>query len=254
MSEAQRNVGDHAGESASSNESQEGARLLALGDAALTVEFGSRIDATLNERVIAYAEAVRAAAWPGILDVVPTYRSVTIHVDPLRLDLDTLGDRVRRLLLLNGTTSPRAGTRHTIPVLYGGEWGPDLADVAAFAKLSVEETIRLHAATVYRVYMLGFTPGFPYLGTVPEPLAMPRLATPRASVPAGSVGIAGKQTGIYPSATPGGWRLIGRTPVALIRRTGDVPFLLAPGDEVRFEPIDREAFHRWRGHDDVGAD
>ena len=224
----------------------QGVRLMPLGDAALTVEFGSYIDAAINARVIACAEAVRAAAWPGILDVVPTYRSVTIHVDPLRLDLETLTDRLRRLRLHESVPTRQPGRRHTIPVLYGGEWGPDLEDVAAFASLSVEATIRLHASTVYRVYMLGFTPGFPYLGTVPEPLAMPRLDTPRTSVPAGSVGIAGRQTGIYPSATPGGWRLIGRTPVPLIRGTGGAPFLLAPGDEVRFDPIDPDEFQRLR--------
>lgn len=228
-------------------------RLLPLGDAAITVEFGNEIDPAVNERAIAFAGTLRAHIWGGVLDVVPTYRSVTIHVDPLRLDLNTLTDR---LLQLPPTLSPYAtssGRHHTIPLLYGGEWGPDLEAVAAFAKMSVAEVVRLHSSVLYRVYMLGFSPGFPYLGLVPEPLAMPRLATPRTSVPAGSVGLAGNQTGIYPTSTPGGWRLIGRTPLTLYRPNGSTPFLISPGDLVRFEPIGRQEFDRLRceQHDDA---
>lgn len=228
-------------------------RLLPLGDAALTVEFGKEIDPALNERAIAFADALRAQAWPGVRDIVPTYRSVTIHVDPLLLDVATLADRLHELspTLLQHTALSR--TRHRIPVLYGGEWGPDLEELAAFAERSVADAIQLHVSVEYRVYLLGFSPGFPYLGTVPEPLAMSRLATPRTLVPAGSVGIAGSQTGIYPTATPGGWRLIGRTPVRLYRPADPAPFLLKPGDLVRFEPIGPKEFDRLRrdlDHDD----
>jgi len=221
-------------------------RLLPLGDAAITVEFGTDIDPALNARVIAFAETLHAEMWEGVVDIVPTYRSVTIHVDPLRMDVTTLSDRLLQLshAVTRHTTS--SGTQHTIPVLYGGEWGPDLEDVAAFAKMSAADVIRLHSSVLYRVYMLGFSPGFPYLGSVPEPLAMPRLATPRTRVPAGSVGIAGKQTGIYPTSTPGGWRLIGRTPVALYRPNSSKPFLLNPGDVIRFEPIEPQEFDRLR--------
>jgi inhibitor of KinA len=220
-------------------------RLLPLGDAALLVEFGNKIDPGLNARVITFAETVREQRWDGVLDVVPTYCSVTIHVDPLGLDVDTLMDRLQQL----SYTVPHqrsSGTHHTIPVLYGGECGPDLEDVATFANMSVAEAIRLHASVLYRVYMLGFSPGFPYLGSVPAPLTMSRLATPRTTVPAGSVGIAGSQTGIYPTATPGGWRLIGRTPLALYRPNSSTPFLLSPGDMVRFEPIGPQEFDRLR--------
>jgi len=227
-------------------------RILSLGDAALTIEFGQEIDPTVNERVIAFAETVRAQAWEGVLDIVPTYRSVTIHVEPLCVDLDTL---TNWLLQLPKTSQPgiRSGRQHRIPVLYGGEFGPDLQDVAAFAKLSPADVIRLHASVLYRVYMLGFSPGFPYLGLVPEPLAMPRLPTPRITVPAGSVAIAGTQTGIYPISTPGGWRIIGRTPIALYRAHSATPFLLNPGDLVRFEPIEQQEFDRLRRetHDDT---
>lgn len=228
-------------------------RLLPLGDAALTVEFGDEIDPSLNERVIAFADVLRAQGWPGVSDIVPTYRSMTIHVDPLRLDVTTLSDRLFQLARTVPTSRPSVMTRHRIPVLYGGEWGPDLKELADFAKLPVADVISLHASVEYRVYMLGFSPGFPYLGIVPEPLAMPRLATPRTSVPAGSVGIAGSQTGIYPSATPGGWRLIGRTPIRLYRPADAKPFLLSPGDLVRFEPIGPEEFDRFQRKQDDDA-
>jgi inhibitor of KinA len=228
-------------------------RLLPLGDAALTVEFGDEIDPALNARAVAWADTVRAQTWRGVLDIVPTYRSVTIHVDPLCLDVHTLMDRLLRLSHTASRQATSPGRHHTLPVLYGGEWGPDLEDVAAFAKMSVADVIRLHASVLYRVYMLGFSPGFPYLGLVPEPLAMPRLATPRTTVPGGSVGIAGRQTGIYPTSTPGGWRLIGRTPVALYRPNSSTPFLLSPGDVLRFEPIGPQEFDRLRRehHDDA---
>ena len=227
----------------SSTPTHSATRIMMLGDAALTVEFGRTIDPAVNEQVIAFAELVRAQRWPGVLDIVPTYRSLTIHIDPLRSDLSALSDLVRSLSV-SGTAGRISGREHRIPVLYGGEWGPDLEDVANFAGLSVTEAIRLHHSMPYRVYMLGFSPGFPYLGLVPAPIAMPRLETPRMTVPAGSIGIAGNQTGIYPNSTPGGWRLIGRTPVALYRPQSSSPFLLNPGDTVRFEPIEPEQFAR----------
>jgi inhibitor of KinA len=219
-------------------------RLLPLGDAALTVEFGNEINPMLNTRVIAFAEVVRTRTWEGVLDVVPTYRSVTIHVDPLCLDLNTLMDRLLNLPFALPQETTSSGSHHTIPVLYGGEGGPDLEDVAAHAKMSSVDVIRLHSSIQYRVYMLGFNPGFPYLGSVPEALAISRLATPRTRVPAGSVGIADRQTGIYPTATPGGWRLIGRTPIELYRPREMKPFLFSPGDMVRFEPITAQEFDR----------
>ena len=227
-------------------------RLLPLGDAALTVEFGCEIDPAVNQRVIACSELVRAQRWTGVLDVVPTYRSVTIHVDPSRLDLSALSDRLLQVCRA-GPTERTSGQEHRIPVLYGGEWGPDLQDVADFARLSVADAIRLHHSISYRVYMLGFSPGFPYLGIVPDPIAIPRLPTPRTSVATGSVGIAGNQTGIYPSATPGGWRLIGRTPVSLYRPHSADPFLLSPGDTVRFQPIGPEEFARLSRAEHVDA-
>ena len=219
-----------------------GVVMLSLGDAAVTVEFGRAITVDLNERALAFAQAVRNQHWDGVLDIVPAYASVTVHVDPLRLPISTLRKRLHDLHY--DVKAAGLGRQHRIPVLYGGEWGPDLHELAAFAGRSPAETIRLHHTNPYRVYMLGFSPGFPYMGLVPSSIAMPRLATPRTVVPAGSVGIAESQTGIYPTATPGGWRIIGRTPVSLYQPQASQPFLFSPGDSVEFYPIDAAEFAR----------
>ena len=217
-------------------------RMVPLGDSAITVEFGDEIDPRINACVVAFAKTVRDQGWRGIYDVVPTYRSITVYFDPLHWDSNALTERLKTLPRPGTSDTISQGTLHQIPVLYGDEWGPDLEEVAAFAGLPPAHAIALHASIRYRIYMLGFSPGFPYLGLVPERLAMPRLPTPRTRVPAGSVGIADRQTGIYPTATPGGWRLIGRTPIAVYRKTGPNPFLLKPGDLVQFRPIDRDEF------------
>ena len=213
-----------------------------LGDAAVTVEFGCRVSPELNQRALSFAKAVHGQQWDGVLDVVPAYASVSIHVDPLRLPVSVLSERLHRISC--DMSAPLSGRTHRIPVLYGGAWGPDLEDVATFAGLSAADTMQLHYANPYRVYMLGFSPGFPYMAMVPASIAMPRLATPRTVVPAGSVGIAESQTGIYPSSTPGGWRIIGRTPVSLYQPQASQPFLISPGDTVQFYPIDTDEFDR----------
>jgi len=219
-------------------------RILPLGDSAITIEFGNEIDPSTNARTISFAKMVGDQGWAGILDIVPTYRSVTIFFDPFQWSLSVLTKKLRGLPRPGPQESESNDPLHEIPVLYGGEWGPDLEEVAAFADLRPADVIALHTSMPYRVYMLGFSPGFPYLGPIPDRLAMPRRSTPRTKVPAGSVGIAERQTGIYPSATPGGWQLIGRTPIAIYRKTGATPFLLKPGDLVRFKPIDRKEFDR----------
>jgi inhibitor of KinA len=219
-----------------------GFTLLPLGDAAVTAEFGCEIAPDVNRRALAFAHAVRDQHWEGVVDIVPAYASVSIHVDPLRLPISTLSKRLHALSYDGNTVL--SSRQHRIPVLYGGEWGPDLHDVAAFARRSPADTIQLHHATLYRVYMLGFSPGFPYMGLVSASIAMPRLTTPRTVVPAGSVGIAESQTGIYPTATPGGWRIIGQTPVSLYRPHSAQPFLFSPGDIVQFYPIDEDEFAR----------
>jgi KipI family sensor histidine kinase inhibitor len=217
-------------------------RIVPLGEQGLTVEFGESIDLRTNELVLSFAAAVELATIPGVMEVVPTYRSATIYFNPLLADRASLTERVHALLAETTREPLRPPTTHRIPVFYGGNTGPDLTEVAERARLTCAEVIALHASVIYRVYMLGFSPGFPYLGTVPDRIATPRLSTPRKLVTEGSVGIAGAQTGIYPQDSPGGWRIIGRTPVRLFSLIRPKPFLLAPGDRVQFVPIDEKEF------------
>jgi inhibitor of KinA len=221
-------------------------RIVPAGDSAIVVEFDARIDAAINARAIALADAVQSAAVPGVRDVVPTYRSVAVYFDPLRTDYDALLARIERDAAHVPATSGASGPAVRIPVCYEGEFAPDLDAVAAFARTSVDDVVRLHAAGTYRVFMVGFVAGFAYMGTVDDRIAMPRHSTPRVRVPIGSVGIAGVQTGVYPAETPGGWRLIGRTPVKPFDPVRAEPFLLKAGDAVQFYPITRAEYDGWR--------
>jgi len=221
-------------------------RVLPAGDRAFIVEFGEGIDDEVNARVHRVTRAVDGLTVPGVLDLVPAYRSLTVHVDPLALGLAD----VERLLcdprVVASATEPDTGRARVveIPVVYGGEFGPDLADVASHCGLSVDDVVAVHAAGTYRVFMMGFTPGFPYLGGLSPRLATPRLPSPRTSVPAGSVGIAGQQTGVYPTASPGGWRLIGRTSLRLFDPSADPPCAIEAGDTIRFVPVTSGPFNR----------
>jgi inhibitor of KinA len=221
-----------------------GVRIVPAGDSALVVEFEERIDPAINARVIALADALQAAALEGVRDVVPTFRSVAVYFDPLRTKYDALMTRIEREA--GGQPGPRADARPPIriPVCYGGEFGPDLPAVAAFGRMSEREVVALHSNTIYRVFMLGFVAGFAYMGIVDSRIAMPRQSTPRVRVPLGSVGIAGVQTGIYPAETPGGWQLIGRTPIKPFDASRAEPFLMKAGDDVLFTPIDRAEYDR----------
>jgi KipI family sensor histidine kinase inhibitor len=214
-------------------------RILPAGDAALLVELPARIDPATSGRVIALARAVRRSR-PGLLrDVVVGYCSMTVYFDPLATDAGQLRSELQALAAELPESAPEEGASFEVPVCYGGEYGPDLADVAAFAKCSNDEVIALHTGVSYRVYVVGFVPGFPYMASVDSRIAMPRRATPRTRVPAGSVAIAAGQTGIYPTETPGGWHLIGRTNVKPYDPTRPAPFLFQPGDHVRFRAIGR---------------
>ncbi len=215
-------------------------RLLLAGDSALVVEFGNEISREVNRKVHALADALGKNPLPGLGESVPTYRSLLVNYDPLRLSCDEVRALVSEVFQ-RCEESPSFEPRVIeIPVVYGGEFGPDIEFVAEHNGLSVEEVIGLHADATYTVYMLGFTPGFAYLGGMPAVIAAPRLETPRTLVPDGSVGIAGEQTGIYPIASPGGWRLIGRTPLKLFDPERDPPTLLQAGDMVDFVPMDGE--------------
>jgi KipI family sensor histidine kinase inhibitor len=216
-----------------------------LNETALLVHVGERMDAAINARVHALTHAIDAARPDAVIDVVPAYASVLVCHRPL----DAVGrDRLRQQLLALADQEPAAGaeaagTLHEIPVCYGGREGPDLEHVAAAHEMDMREVIERHCAPLYRVAMTGFAPGFPYLLGMDEHLATSRRATPRTRVAAGSVGIAGTQTGIYPRELPGGWQLIGRTPLRLFRRENDErPCLLVPGDRVQFRPIDTAQF------------
>ena len=218
-------------------------RFLPCGDSAVTVEFGNRIDDQLNGAVHAFASAVEALGHPAIREVVPTYRSATVHYLPHLLEYAALVQLLRPLTETQGGAGP-FGAPVEIPVLYGGPWGPDLEEVAAHCGMTPEQVIAAHSAPCYRIYMLGFTPGFPYLGGMDPRLATPRRKEPRIRIPAGSVGIAGSQTGVYPIESPGGWQLIGRTPLRLFDLGSDPPILLQAGRSIRFVPIDETTYHR----------
>lgn len=207
-----------------------------LGESALTVELGDRISPTINARVHALHAALLATPTPGLIESVPAYRSLTLYYDPRTLPLTELQGLVKAKLASLPAQANVPGRLHVIPVVYGGEFGPDLESVAAETGLAPEQVIAEHTREMYRVYMVGFAPGFPYLGQTSKRLQVKRLSTPRTRVPAGSVAIAGRQTGLYPSATPGGWRLIGRTGWRFFDPMRLPPSRLQAGDQVRFIP------------------
>jgi inhibitor of KinA len=207
----------------------------AMGEAALLVELGAEIDAALNARVHQLARAIETVS--GVIETVPGYTTLLVEFDPSRLPQSSLEARVVSTLASFSFAPSHPPRVVAIPTRYGGEFGPDLEFVARHNGITPEKVVRLHTRQPYQVFMLGFAPGFPYLGILPKQIAAPRLETPRAKIPAGSVGIAGRQTGIYPRESPGGWRLIGRTAVKLFDPYSDPPTLLQPGDLVRFVSI-----------------
>lgn len=225
-----------------------------LGDGALILTLGSRIQDSTSREVQATWRALAAEPLPGVSEVTPAYTTVTVFYDAWRVVeagapedgvVAWLTEQVRARLKHPPKASKSSKPRTVeIPVCYGGEHGPDLGRVAAQAGVLPDEVVKRHSAAKYVVHLLGFAPGFPYLGGLPPELATPRHAKPRMAVAAGSVAIGGDQAGIYPQATPGGWNLIGCTPLRLFRATDDPPALLAPGDEVRFKPVTAEEFKR----------
>jgi len=226
----------------------EGARAAALlmqmeiaSDRSLLVRFGESATRECFRAVATFFHELRSLADARIRNIHPAYASVLIDFDPLRMSHEELAEIAEELLSRKSGSVP-ASRVVEIPVCYGGEFGMDLSFVAEHAGLSAEEVIRLHSVTRYLVHFLGFSPGFGYLGGLPKQLECPRLESPRKTVRAGSVGIAGKQTGVYPVDSPGGWRIIGRTPLRMFDPLRDTPTRLEPGDTVQFLPIDAEAF------------
>lgn len=219
-------------------------RILSAGERGLVIEFGNKIDPVVNRKVHDLSKLLKQWQDIGIHEVVPTYRSLLVYFDPLVLSRQELTGKIDALLSQGGEgVIAAAETRLvTIPVCYGGEYGPDIAFVAEHSGLSETEVITIHTSTPYLVYMLGFTPGFPYLGGMSDKIATPRLKQPRTAIPAGSVGIAGNQTGFYPVQSPGGWQLIGQTPVKGFDPRLEQPFLLSAGDYVQFQSITAAEF------------
>ncbi|MCL4465664.1 MAG: 5-oxoprolinase subunit PxpB [Chloroflexi bacterium] len=214
-------------------------RYLDAGEAALMVEFADEISPQANALVHWLAATLRLQPVPGLGVPVPAYSSLLVQYDPLRLGRDRLRRHLQIILARPdaGTALARPTRLRQIPAAFGGEYGPDLAAVAALKGLDEAELVRQLCEVIFTVYMVGFLPGFPYLGTLPESLAVPRLTEPRLTVPQGSVAIAGRQAGIYPFTSPGGWQLLGRTPYQMFDPHRDPPAYLAPGDGVRFLPV-----------------
>ena len=224
-------------------------KITLLGDCAMVVELAEKIGTEALIRVRALVRELEKDPLPGTIEVVPAFTTVAVFYDPAKIgSMDALrNELVARVPRTIPRKDKSAGREMVIPVCYGGEFGPDLAEVAAHAGLSENEATALHSGAKYRVHAVGFSPGFPYLAGLPEKLHTPRRATPRTRVSAGSVGIGGAQTGVYPLSTPGGWQLIGRTPLRLFRPENETePALLQSGDRVRFQPISPEEFAAWK--------
>jgi len=220
-----------------------------LGDSALLLRFGAGLDAVANARVHAALHTLHAAGLPGVVDLVPAYATLALHYRPEvwtdangRVPWRNVAAAVRVIFRTPPEPAPRDDAIIEVPVCYGGAFGADLDALAAHAKLDIADVVARHTAATYRVAMIGFAPGFPYLFGLDPALHMPRRASPRTRVPAGSVAIGGAQTGIYPAELPGGWHLIGQTPLVLFDAKGDPPSRLAPGDRVRFVAIDAQRF------------
>jgi inhibitor of KinA len=225
------------------------------GDQAITMNFGNEIHKDTHQKITTFTEYIETHPFPGMLEVIPSFTSVTIIYEPIKVVLPTpnkvpyqevvniLKSKLSNLQVSNNRPSKTV----TIPVCYGEEYGPDLQDVANYHDLTQQQVINIHSNQEYLVYMIGFAPGFPYLGGMSQDIATPRKATPRLTIPAGSVGIGGEQTGVYPIESPGGWQLIGRTPIQLFQQDTKQPSLLRAGDIVRFKPITSQQFESWEG-------
>ncbi len=220
-------------------------KFLSSGDTAIVIEFGERIDRDLSDGVLKLSAAVRAENLPGVVETMPTFRSLMIHYDPLITNSVDLVQGVKKLLDRTG-----GGARQVklwrVPACYAASHAPDLADVAERTGLGADDVIRLHSSTRFHIYMIGFVPGFAYMGDLPQALVLPRRVDPRTRVPAGSIAIATNMTAVYPLESPGGWHLIGTTPIRMFNPKWARPALFSPGDAVRFEPVSVDEFESIR--------
>ena len=229
-------------------------RIIPVGIDHLLVEYENIIDPVVNTAVSRLAQQLMACEWVGIEGIIPTYRSLLIQFDPLTYTAAELTRKIEDLIRSYDSEIIAVADRQLeIPVLYGGDHGPDLADVAQYNGLTPTEVIEIHEQGVYRVYMLGFNPGYPYMGGLDKRISMPRLEIPRTKVPAGSVAIGGEQTGVYSNDSPGGWRLIGHTPVRLFNPKLADPVLFRAGDTVRFHSVDQAQYDKIKAQIDAGT-
>jgi KipI family sensor histidine kinase inhibitor len=224
----------------------EKARYRTAGDRGLLVEYGNAIHPDVHRKVRSIAILLQQEMPPGIVEILPTYRSILMVYDPCKVSpMELKGALANMEARLSDIRIPEPKLVE-IPVCYGGAFGPDIDFVAEAHRLRIEDVVQIHSRPEYLIYMVGFTPGFPFLGGLPDVLHTPRLDTPRTRVPEGSVGIANNQTGVYPVASPGGWRIIGRTPLTLFRPLDPNPFRYQAGDRLRFRPISEKEYHRIR--------
>lgn len=220
-------------------------RFLKAGDSSLIIELGNEISPIINYNLKKITDYLDTLKHPAIKDLLPTYRSIIVYYDPLLISFEDLKNIIEKNCKVdNSSVESIKKYIVEIPVLYGGEYGPDIENIASHNNLTTEEVIKIHTSGEYLVYMLGFTPGFPYLGGMDKRIATPRLKTPRTKIPAGSVGIAGEQTGVYPIESPGGWQLLGRTPLNFFDANSEKPFLINAGEYIKFVSISEGEYHK----------
>ena len=229
------------------------AKILTAGDSALLIEFEQKIAPEINAQITAFVHLLKEQHIEGVTDLIPAFASLLINYDPRVIGYKDLKARIEELLKIEVSEEASEARVFEIPVCYGGEYGPDIANIAENAGLSEQEVIDIHCSKDYLIYMLGFLPGFVYLGGLDERIHTPRLANPRISIPAGSVGIAASQTGIYPLNSPGGWQLLGMTPVKTYDPERETPILVEAGDYIRFVPVTEEEFLKIKKQVDEGT-
>ena len=216
--------------------------LLPFGDRAILINFEQKIEPAINDQVIALKQLLNESQIDGLKDTIPAYCSLTVVYDPLEASYDKLCDQILQLAQLADKTPDFKSQTFDIPVCYGDEFGPDLEDLSEDIGVTPDDITSTHTSLAFRVYMIGFLPGFVYMGSLPDSLKCNRKKTPRLKVPARSVGLAGIQTGIYPSEAPGGWQIIGRTPIRIFNAKNEQPFLFKAGDQVKFHAISKDEY------------